>query len=350
MHHMTNCARSDEVADEPSHEPFSQEVVDAVARRFRVLGTPSRLRILNQLLERPRSMSELQELCGLEQSNLSRRVAELEQAGCVRRRRSGRQVVVEVAARAVPARVRVAEEAHRARAAVLPRRSRALRRRRRSRPSAAAALRPLVRLGHPSRGPDGDSRGAGGIGRPRSGELGMRTFRFARDAGLPLFGRDALDPAIAGGAEPSPAQRVAQLERIVRRGGLEVGDLHVELRDDTIVLQGRVAGEADRERIVLLVGNTIGVSEVEDRLESAEEAEAGDEKPRFHSVQVGETLPDIAQRYLGRSSRYPAIFEANRPMLTRPDRIYPGQVLRIPRSGREGRQESAARRGRDADS
>ena len=82
---------------DPSHEPYSDEIVDAVATRFRLLGTPSRLRVLNQLLVRPRSMSELQELCGLEQSNLSRRVAELEQAGCVRRSRRGRRVVVEVA-------------------------------------------------------------------------------------------------------------------------------------------------------------------------------------------------------------------------------------------------------------
>ena len=47
-------------------------------------------------------------------------------------------------------------------------------------------------------------------------------------------------------------------------------------------------------------------------------------------MKKGETLGEIAQQYLGKASRYPEIFEANRPMLSDPDKIYPGQTLRIP--------------------
>lgn len=81
----------------PEHQPLPEALLHAVAARFRVLGTASRLRILDALMEAPLPMSELVARSGLEQSNLSRRVSELEAAGCVRRMRRGREVVVELA-------------------------------------------------------------------------------------------------------------------------------------------------------------------------------------------------------------------------------------------------------------
>jgi nucleoid-associated protein YgaU len=51
------------------------------------------------------------------------------------------------------------------------------------------------------------------------------------------------------------------------------------------------------------------------------------------TVRSGDTLSKIARDYLGDAKRYPEIFEANRPMLTDPDEIFPGQVLRIPAEG-----------------
>jgi len=44
----------------------------------------------------------------------------------------------------------------------------------------------------------------------------------------------------------------------------------------------------------------------------------------------GDTLSAIAKKYYGDASKYPEIFEANKPMLKHPDKIYPGQSLRIP--------------------
>jgi len=79
----------------PHHLP--EELLEAVARRFRTLGVPSRLRILNALMEGPLGMSGLEQATGLEQSNLSRQVTELEREGCVSRRRDGRSVEVEIA-------------------------------------------------------------------------------------------------------------------------------------------------------------------------------------------------------------------------------------------------------------
>lgn len=49
-----------------------------------------------------------------------------------------------------------------------------------------------------------------------------------------------------------------------------------------------------------------------------------------YTVQAGDTLSGIAKHLLGDASRYPAIFEANRDVLSDPDKIKPGQVLKIP--------------------
>ena len=70
--------------------------LEAAARRFKTLSSPSRLRVLNALMAGPRSIGDLAEQSGLEQSNLSRHVAALEQSGCVRRRREGQHVMVEI--------------------------------------------------------------------------------------------------------------------------------------------------------------------------------------------------------------------------------------------------------------
>jgi nucleoid-associated protein YgaU len=53
----------------------------------------------------------------------------------------------------------------------------------------------------------------------------------------------------------------------------------------------------------------------------------------FYTVQRGDTLSKIAKAHYGDAMKYPVIFEANRPMLTDPDKIYPGQALRIPPLG-----------------
>jgi nucleoid-associated protein YgaU len=47
-------------------------------------------------------------------------------------------------------------------------------------------------------------------------------------------------------------------------------------------------------------------------------------------VQRGDTLSKLAKAHYGDAMKYPLIFEANKPMLADPDKIYPGQVLRIP--------------------
>lgn len=81
----------------PVHAPLTDGQIDQVAARFRALSEPSRLRVLNALMDGPRGMGDLMQFTGLRQSNLSRQVTELERAGCVARERRGREVVVWIA-------------------------------------------------------------------------------------------------------------------------------------------------------------------------------------------------------------------------------------------------------------
>jgi nucleoid-associated protein YgaU len=51
---------------------------------------------------------------------------------------------------------------------------------------------------------------------------------------------------------------------------------------------------------------------------------------KYYTVVSGDSLSKISKAQYGDANKYMAIFEANRPMLQHPDKIYPGQVLRIP--------------------
>jgi nucleoid-associated protein YgaU len=184
----------------------------------------------------------------------------------------------------------------------------------------------------------------------------MGLFNFLRDVGAKLTGH--------GGAYSAPTPEALQDE--LKRLGLPAEGLSMTVEGDTVHLSGRVQDAETRERIVLAVGNVEGVGKVDDGgLQGGEptgsiagaigsmsrlpagaagtEAAAGavhaaapqpvEQGPGgslFYTVQKGDTLSAIAKRHYGQANAYMAIFEANRPMLDDPDRIYPGQVLRIP--------------------
>lgn len=104
------------------------------------------------------------------------------------------------------------------------------------------------------------------------------------------------------------------------------GDFRVVVDGAKVKIEGKVPDQATRERIILAAGNVGGIAEVEDAMK-AKKASAD---AIFYTVKSGDSLSKIAKRFLGNAMKYPDIFEANTPMLTHPDKIYPGQVLRIP--------------------
>lgn len=122
-----------------------------------------------------------------------------------------------------------------------------------------------------------------------------------------------------------------KLEKEVQDLGLHNDGLDIEIGENgKISLKGKAVSQEMKERILVAIGNVDGVSEVEDAAETGDDGAAS----QFHQVVKGDTLWAVSKKYYGKGSRYPEIFEANRPMLSHPDKIYVGQVLRIPADGK----------------
>ncbi|HVS14923.1 MAG TPA: peptidoglycan-binding protein LysM [Thermoanaerobaculia bacterium] len=154
----------------------------------------------------------------------------------------------------------------------------------------------------------------------------MGLFDFVKNAGRKILGRDDEPPAPTESAAVLEARKAKALMRAVRELGFEVENLSVALSGETVTVAGKVDSQADREKVVLVLGNTEGVARVNDQLT----VERPEPEATFYTVQSGDSLSKIAKAHYGNAMKYPVIFEANRPMLSDPDKIYPGQVLRIP--------------------
>ncbi|CAL2082558.1 peptidoglycan-binding protein LysM [Tenacibaculum sp. 190524A05c] len=152
----------------------------------------------------------------------------------------------------------------------------------------------------------------------------MGLFSFIKNAGAKVFG-------IGKTTEEEAAEKAAKLVDAVNALELSVTDLNVSVDNDKATITGEAVDLATKEKVVLVVGNTEGIATVEDNMTVAEVEEiAEEEMAQFHTVVSGDTLGKIAKEFYGDAMKYPVIFEANKPMLKHPDRIYPGQVLRIP--------------------
>ena len=149
----------------------------------------------------------------------------------------------------------------------------------------------------------------------------MGLIDFVLGAGDKLFG-----------PKESDQERSAKLENQVRKMGLPVEMLRIDVKGEQATVNGKVKAQAIREKIVLAVGNTTGISKVDDRLELVVEKAAAPKEPeaKYYTVIKGDSLSKIAKTQYGDAKKYPVIFDANKPMLKDPDKIYPGQVLRIP--------------------
>ena len=107
----------------------------------------------------------------------------------------------------------------------------------------------------------------------------------------------------------------------------DVKDLKVEdTGDGRVVLKGKAKNRAEAEKAIVAAGNTPGIGEVEAHIDIEDEPA----QSVFYTVKSGDTLSKLAKEHYGDAMKYPVIFEANTPMLSDPDKIYPGQTLRIP--------------------
>ena len=129
-------------------------------------------------------------------------------------------------------------------------------------------------------------------------------------------------------AEPSAQEIANKLLGHIKALGLPVTGLSVSYNSssDLATIKGQVQNQADREKIVLAVGNVDHVAKVDDQMTVVTPTP----ESKFYTVKSGDTLSKISKEYYGDANRYNKIFEVNRPLLKDADDIFPGQVLRIP--------------------
>lgn len=142
--------------------------------------------------------------------------------------------------------------------------------------------------------------------------------------GLFSFLKDSGDKAVDATADNKA--NAFNMVKTVESYGFDVKDLDIEIDGETAKVWGTAADQATREKVLLTVGNTKGISKVEDKMTTAVPAP----EAKMHTVASGESLSLIAKKYYGDAMKYNMIFEANNPPLKDPNKIYPGQVLRIP--------------------
>ena len=140
----------------------------------------------------------------------------------------------------------------------------------------------------------------------------MGLLDFMKNVGSNMFG---------GGKDEA-----VEVENLLKT---ELGDnithLEVQHDDGIVTLSGVCADDATREKAILLAGNIKGVGQVNS------DAFKAVEKTEYYTIQSGDSLSKIAKKYYGDAMKYTALFEANREVVKHPDKIYPGQMIRIPK-------------------
>ena len=164
----------------------------------------------------------------------------------------------------------------------------------------------------------------------------MSIISFIKEAGEKLFGHGKAKEAQAAVAAAPTPENVAALSKAAGDAiatyigtmnlKVEALDVAFDAPTGTVTVSGVAADQATKEKVVLCCGNVSSVQAVNDMMTVAEPAD----ESQYHIVVSGENLSKISKQYYDTPNKYPQIFEANKPMLTSPDKIYPGQVLRIP--------------------
>jgi nucleoid-associated protein YgaU len=165
--------------------------------------------------------------------------------------------------------------------------------------------------------------------------MGLFNFWNNSKSGEPIA-KDAPSPK---GATENAAAPADELKKEIEKKGLDASKIEISVEGDKVKLGGKAPSTSEAEKIVLAVGNTKGVSQVESNIIVGKQ----ETESLFYKVRQGDTLWKIAETQYGhgKGGKFEEIFAANRPLLSDPDKIYPGQVLRIPKIEGAAGQASA---------
>ena len=141
--------------------------------------------------------------------------------------------------------------------------------------------------------------------------------------GLFDFWKDKGDEVIK-----EPEKAADDIKAHVEGADVNIDNLDVAYNNGVVQLGGSAASAEDMERAVMAAGNIKGVEEVKaDGLN----APAPEGETEYYTIESGDTLSALAKKYYGNAMQYTKIFEANRGVISDPDKIYPGQKIRIPK-------------------
>ena len=145
----------------------------------------------------------------------------------------------------------------------------------------------------------------------------MGLFTFIKDAGAKLFGGSA------------QAATPDALKKTVEGHGFDARNLNIDVQGDKVKLSGQAMSQEEAEKLILSLGNTYGVAEVDT---SDLKVDKPAEQSTMYTVQKGDTLWEIAEKHYGKGkgAKHTEIVKANSPPVKDPDMIQPGWVLRIP--------------------
>ncbi|MDH3614688.1 MAG: LysM peptidoglycan-binding domain-containing protein [Gammaproteobacteria bacterium] len=145
----------------------------------------------------------------------------------------------------------------------------------------------------------------------------MGLLDFAKDVGRQLFDTD--DEA---------ADSIRQHLEIKLSG---IKNLDVKFDDGVATICGDCPNEATRSSALLIAGDVKGVEKIiADDLTFPEPVEEEKERIELYEIVSGDTLGGIAKRFYGKASLYTRIHAANKELIPDPNKIYPGQKIKIP--------------------
>ena len=167
----------------------------------------------------------------------------------------------------------------------------------------------------------------------------MGLLSFIKEAGEKLFGGSeakAAQAAVTAAPTPENIEALSKkagesIERYIGTMNLSVEalDITFDAATSTVTVAGVAADQQTKEKVLLCCGNVASVAAVNDMMTVANP----EPESQYYTVVSGDNLSKISKQFYDTPNKYTQIFEANKPMLTHPDKIYPGQVLRIPPAG-----------------